>query len=85
MDFSKGTQSIEVSVAPLYGGMIEIHTDAVDGPILGTVKVTGKAEGDVFRTIKTPVKNTRGIHDLYFVFKGDKDLFYFDWWKFNEN
>ena len=83
VDFSKGTQSIEVSVAALYGGNIEIHADAIDGPILGIVKVTGKAEGDIFKTIKTPVKAVTGIHDLYFVFRGDRDLFYFDWWKFN--
>ncbi|MEC5174839.1 carbohydrate-binding protein [Chryseobacterium nepalense] len=84
VDFSKGTHSIEVSVAALYGGKIEIRTDAIDGPVLGTVTVTGKAEGDIFKTIKTPVKNMKGIHNVYFVFRGDRDLFYFDWWKFNE-
>ena len=83
VDFSKGTKSIDVSVASMYGGTIEIRTDALDGPVLGTVKVTGKAEGDIFKTINTPVKTIKGVHDLYFVFKGGKDLFYFDWWKFN--
>jgi hypothetical protein len=28
--------------------------------------------------------NVRGIHDLFFVFKGEKDLFNFDWWQFNK-
>jgi hypothetical protein len=56
----------------MYGGTIEIHTDSLDGQLLGTVKVTGKAEGDIFKTINTPVKNIKGIHDLYFVFKGEK-------------
>ena len=83
VDFSKGTQSIEVSVAALYGGNIEIRTDSLEGQLLGTVKVIGKAEGDIFKTIITSIKNIKGIHDLYFVFKGEKDLFYFDWWKFN--
>lgn len=83
VDFSKGTKSLEVSVASMNGGSIEIHTDAVDGPILGTVQVIGKAEGDLFKTIKSPVKNMKGVHDVYFVFKGSKDLFYFDWWKFS--
>jgi len=23
-----------------------------------------------------------GVHDLYFIFKGEKDLFDFDWWQF---
>jgi len=83
VDFSKGTQFLEVSVASINGGTIEIHTDSLDGQLLGTVQVIGKAEGDVFKTIKSPVKNVKGIHDLYFVFKGNKDLFYFDWWKFS--
>jgi len=32
---------------------------------------------------KRALKTVKGIHDLYFVFKGEKDLFYFDWWKIN--
>jgi arabinoxylan arabinofuranohydrolase len=83
VDFSKGIKFLQVSVASINGGMIEIHTDSLDGKLLGTVQVLGKAEGDIFKTIKSPVKNVKGIHDLYFVFKGNKDLFYFDWWKFS--
>ncbi|WP_433903506.1 carbohydrate-binding protein [Sphingobacterium puteale] len=51
--------------------------------MLGVVNVTGKGEGDVYKTINTAMKTIKGIHDLYFVFKGEKELFYFDWWKFN--
>ncbi len=74
-----------MNVASLYGGKIEVRSDALNGPVLGVVNVTGKGEGDLYKTINTPLKSVRGIHDLYFVFKGEKDLFYFDWWKFNEN
>jgi hypothetical protein len=28
-------------------------------------------------------QNLKGVHDVFFVFKGNKDLFNFDWWKFN--
>lgn len=29
------------------------------------------------------VKKAKGVHDLYFVFKGgDVELFNFDWWQF---
>lgn len=83
VDFSKGATSIEVSVASLYGGVIEIHTDKIDGPILGTVRVTNSGEGDRWKTISTPVKNVKGVHDLFFVFSGKIDLLNFDWWKFN--
>lgn len=83
VDFSKGTSSIDVCVASLFGGKMEIHTDKINGPILGTVNVTTSGEGDIYKTITTPVKNIKGVHNLFFVFKGEHDLFNFDWWKFN--
>jgi len=83
VDFSKGSVSVDVSIASLYGGKIEIHTDKIDGPIMGTINVTTSAEGDLWKTITTPVKNIKGVHDLFFVFRVEKDLFNFDWWIFN--
>ena len=83
VDLSKGSTSIDACVASLRGGKIEIHTDQIDGPILGVINVIACGEGDLWKTITTPVKNTKGVHDLYFVFKGEKDLFNFDWWRFN--
>jgi len=82
VDFSKGATLVDVSIASLYGGKIEIHTDKIDGPIMGTINVTTSGEGDLWKTITTPVKNIKGVHDLFFVFRGEKDLFNFDWWKF---
>lgn len=82
VDFSGGVSSVQVSVAALYGGKIEIHTDKIDGPLISTISITDTAEGDVWKTIAAPVKNTKGVHDLFFVFKGEKDLFNFDWWQF---
>lgn len=82
VDFSKGATSVDVSVASLYGGKIEIHTDKIDGPILATIAINAAAEGEIWKTITTPVSNVNGIHDLFFVFKGEKDLFNFDWWQF---
>ncbi|MEO7769259.1 MAG: carbohydrate-binding protein, partial [Ferruginibacter sp.] len=84
VDFSKGVSTVEVSVAALYGGKIEIHSDKIDGPALGLVDITTSGEGDTWKTITTPVKNINGVHDVFFVFKGNKDLFNFDWWKFNK-
>jgi len=83
VDFSKGASTVDVCVASLYGGKIEIHTDKIDGPIMGTINVTTSGEGDSWKTITTPVKNIKGVHDLFFVFRGEKDLVNFDWWKFN--
>lgn len=85
VDLSSGVSSVDVNVAALYGGKIEIHTDKIDGPLLGTVQVNRSGEGDVFNTITTPLKSIKGTHDLYFVFRGEKDLFYFDWWRFSKH
>jgi beta-xylosidase len=81
VDFSKGAASVDVSIASLYGGKIEIHPDKMDGPILGTINVTTSGEGDLWKTVSAPVRNIEGVHDLFFVFRGEKDLFNFDWWK----
>jgi len=83
VDFSKGATSVDVCVASLYGGKIEVRTDKIDGPIIGTIKVNTSGEGDSWKTITAQVKNITGVHDLFFVFRGEKDLFNFDWWKIN--
>ncbi|MET0467046.1 MAG: glycoside hydrolase family 43 protein [Chitinophagaceae bacterium] len=83
-DLSTGASSVEMSIAALYGGKIEVHIDKIDGPLIATVNVGTSGEGDVFKTISAPVRSVKGVHDIYFVFKGEKDLFYFDWWKFNK-
>jgi arabinoxylan arabinofuranohydrolase len=82
VNFSKGATSVEVSVASLNNGKIEIHSDKMDGSILATVNVNTSGEGDIWKVINAPVTNIKGVHDLYFVFRGEKDLFNFDWWKF---
>jgi len=84
VDFLNGASTVEVSIASLYGGKIEIHTDKIDGPVISIVNFKTSAERDVWKTISAPVKKVKGIHDLYFVFKGEKDLFNFDWWQFNK-
>jgi arabinoxylan arabinofuranohydrolase len=85
VDFSKGAKTVEVSIASLKGGKIEIHTDKIDGPVLGTINVNTSGEGDLWKTITSQVKNIKGNHDLFFVFRGENELFNFDWWKFNAN
>ncbi|MFC6100356.1 glycoside hydrolase family 43 protein [Olivibacter domesticus] len=82
VDFSKGVKSLDVNVAPLYGGSIEIRTGNIEGPLLGVVQISSSGEGDVYRTVSAPMKNISGIHDVFFIFKGSKDLFDFDWWQF---
>ena len=85
VDFSKGISSVDASIASLYGGKIEIHTNKIDGQLIGTIDITakGEGEGEVWKTISAPINNIKGVRDVFFVFRGEKDLFNFDWWKFN--
>ncbi len=84
VDFFKGADSLEVSVASLYGGKIEVRTDRINGPVIATVDVNTSGEGDIWKTLSAPVSKVNGVHDLYFVFRGEKDLFNFDWWNFSK-
>lgn len=83
-NFEDGAKSIEVNVSSLYGGIIEVRIDKINGPIIASIKVFPQGEGGKWKTITSPIKKVKGIHDIYFIFKGEKDLFYFDWWKFNK-
>ena len=81
-DFSKGSSAVDLRIASLSGGTIELRLDKKDGPVVATAQITTSGEGDVWKTITATVQNISGVHDLYFVFKGEKDLFLFDWWQF---
>ena len=85
VDFGKGASAFEARVASASnGGKIEIHIDALTGPMIGTLKVEPTG-GDIDWAVQTcKVTRVKGLHDLYFVFEGGNgDLFNFDWWKFN--
>ncbi len=81
VDLANGAKSMEVSVSPIYGGTIEIRTDRIDGPLIATVEVNKTGQSGLWTTFSAPVEDVNGVHDLYFVFKGEKDLFDFDWWQ----
>jgi hypothetical protein len=85
VDFKKGAKSFQANIAAGSGGIIEIHLNSIDGEVLGAceVKTTGGFQN--WKSVSTKVRKTKGIHDLYFVFKGSQgDLFNFNWWKFDK-
>ena len=67
-------------------GIIEIRLDGVNGQCIGKVDISNTK--DEYKTFSTQVKKVKGVHDLYFVFKGGdvqkQNLFFLDWWKFGE-
>ena len=83
VDFGSGAKTVEANVSPIYGGKIEVRVDKLDGPVIATINVDSSREAGYWKSFSAPVDDVSGVHDVYFVFKGDKDLFNFDWWKFN--
>lgn len=81
VDFGKGANAIDVSCTSLVGGKIEIRLDNQYGNIVGVCEINNS--GSTWKTFSAKIMNTKGVHDLCFVFKGeDGDLFNIDWWKF---
>jgi len=86
IDFGKGVKQFEASVASASnGGKIEIHVDGKEGILIGTLDITSTGGDHIWQTLSCKVAKMRGIHDVYFVFKGSEgNLFNFDWWKFQK-
>lgn len=67
------------------GASIELHLDAVDGPLVGTVPVGYTAGKWKKETISVKTAESAGVRDLYFVFQGESvNLLKFDWWQFSQ-
>jgi arabinoxylan arabinofuranohydrolase len=82
-DLGKGAKKFEASVAAYSeGGEIEIRMDGKNGNLLATLEVKSTGGNLVWKTLSCKVNKMKGVHDVYFVFKGgDGNLFNFDWWK----
>ncbi|MBN2274142.1 MAG: family 43 glycosylhydrolase [Bacteroidales bacterium] len=68
------------------GGSIEVHLDATDGTLVGSVPVPYTGGYNVWKTETIAVDGVTGVHDVYFVYRGeaDENLFCFDYWTFTE-
>lgn len=83
VDFGEGAKTFEANVASANdGGKIEIRIGSLDGSILGICDVKNTGELHNWKLQSTQIKKTKGVHDLYFVFKGNgQNLFNFDFWR----
>jgi hypothetical protein len=68
------------------GGSVDVYIDGLDGALIGSLPVsyTGAWENWVQKSAN--ISSANGVHDVYFVFKGDEidNLFRFDSWSFDE-
>jgi hypothetical protein len=63
---------------------MEVRLDAINGELLCTVRVPRTGGNDRWEVVSADVADTKGVHDVYFVFKGKakNDLMFFDYWRF---
>ncbi|TCC93646.1 carbohydrate-binding protein [Pedobacter frigiditerrae] len=82
VDFGKSAKKFEANIAAVSGGRIEIRIDDKAGILLGTLNVKSNGASKAWKTIACNLKEIKGKHDVYLVFKGGKEnLFDFDWWQ----
>jgi len=74
VDLSRGARRLTACVEGAAG--IEVHLDAPDGPLCGTLSST---DGKGFREVSCKLSGASGLHDLYFVFTAGG--FRWDWWR----
>lgn len=68
------------------GGKIEIRLGSPTGTLVGTLNVSNTGGWQNWKLVKTDVNNVKGVHNVFFVFKGDGSdyLFNIDYWQFTE-
>ena len=82
VDFGDGAKRFLAGVASgAVGGSIELRLGALDGKLLGICTVSNTGGWNTWEVQAAKISKAKGVHDLYFVFKGGEgDLFNFDWW-----
>lgn len=83
-DFGDGADSFKAVVASnTSGGKIEIHTDSLDGKIIGTCDVPATSGWQSWKEVSCNV-SVSGVHDIFFKFTGGSGyLFNVDKWQFS--
>lgn len=75
--------------AGLDGGILEVRLDSVKGKVLSSISLPRTGGWDKFKTFTSEInEKVTGKHDLYLYFNGQnitagRELFNFDWWRFN--
>ena len=86
-DFGSSSPSMFIAsvASAAQGGKMEVRADAPDGRLLCTLTVPHTGGWEKWQTVSTPMDGPiEGIHDLYFLFRGNlgAQLFNYDWWQF---
>lgn len=85
VDFGeKGAASFKAAIASVKEAKMELHLDASDGPLIGTMNIEDTGGDYLFKIFSADITNATGVHDLFMVFKGEDkvSLAKFDHWRF---
>lgn len=82
VNFKKSPKTFLVNASSVSGGKIEIHLDDKDGTLLGVCDIKNTGSLDNWKDFTCKVNKIKGLHNIFFVFKGEKSMFNLDWWIF---
>ena len=71
LDFGEGAYTFIANGTALHeGGIIELHIDSLNGPVIGSCRITGTESWEGWRDFSCDIEPVSGVHDLYLVFRG---------------
>ena len=70
LDFTGKTELRAKVASAGDGGRIEVHLDALNGPLAGTLTVPGTGSWDHLVDVSAPLTGINGRHDVFLVFRG---------------
>ena len=87
VDFrTEGASKLITRVGTTHNGGVtmEVRADGLQGELLATIKIPMTGWDDRWAVVTTDIAKINGVHDLYFVCKGEKPgrIMYFDYWMF---
>ena len=77
VNLGSGVNTVNVRFAtrnPSTTNRIEFHLDSVSGPLIGTLKLHSTGGWQKWATQTTTITGASGVHSVYLVFKGGRDL-----------
>jgi Beta-xylosidase len=89
VDFRKGASKFTARVGSTHNGGVkmEVRLGSVDGTLLASLDIPYTGGDDRWRVLSSNLDKVSGIHDVYFVFRGENKrgrIAYFDWWMVSE-
>ncbi|MDQ6417848.1 glycoside hydrolase family 43 protein [Paenibacillus sp. LHD-117] len=85
VDFGSGAQSFLAWVSSAEAGStLELRLDGLDGLVIGKMDIPSTGGWNQWKELNTDVHDVNGVHDLYFIFRGDpdKELVRLNAWQF---